>query len=64
MRKIAEVVPAYIYGSSTLALSEVSLSELELLKSSAGFTSEDESYLRLAGEVLTGQTKQDSRALA
>jgi hypothetical protein len=36
----------------------VSLSELEELKTTVGFTDEDESYLRLAGEVLGDQTKQ------
>jgi hypothetical protein len=34
------------------------MAELENLKTSAGYTEEDERYLRLAGEVLAGQTEQ------
>jgi hypothetical protein len=36
----------------------VSLGQLEQLKVTAGFTTEDEQFLRLAGDVLGGQTKQ------
>ncbi len=41
-----------------MARSPVSLAELEQLKMSAGFASEDQLYLQLAGEVLADQTKQ------
>src|ERR1700678_4070162 len=34
------------------------MADLENLKITAGFAAEDERYLRLAGEVLAGQTKQ------
>lgn len=34
------------------------MTDLENLKVSAGFSAEDDQYLRLAGEVLAGQTKQ------
>lgn len=36
----------------------MSLKELQELKISAGFAEEDERYLRLAGQVLSDQTKQ------
>jgi Protoglobin len=58
MKKVADEIPAYTYGTTEVAASPVSLDELEKLKVSAGFTAEDEQYLRLAGEVLTGQTEQ------
>lgn len=52
------MIPAYTYGTAAVLSSPVSLDELEKLKISAGFTAEDERLLRLAGEVLAGQTKQ------
>jgi hypothetical protein len=55
---MAEGIPAYTYGTSEVAASPVSLDELQALKISVGFTAEDERALRLAGEVLTGQTQQ------
>lgn len=58
MKKVADEIPAYTYGTATVPPSPVSLDELERLKVSAGFTAEDEHFLRLAGEVLAGQTKQ------
>jgi Protoglobin len=58
MRKVAEEIHGYTYGSSEVARSPVSLQELEDLKTSAGFTAEDERYLRLAGEVLADQTER------
>jgi hypothetical protein len=56
MKKIAENIPGYSYGAADIAQSTVSVQELESLKISAGFTDEDERYLRLAGEVLADQT--------
>ena len=58
MKKIAENIPGYTYGTGEVTRSRVSLHDLEELKISAGFTEEDERYLRLAGEVLADQTKQ------
>jgi hypothetical protein len=58
MKKISADIPGYSYGASEVAHSPVSMRELDDLKISAGFTEEDERYLRLAGEVLADQTKQ------
>jgi hypothetical protein len=58
METIASQIPGYTYGTSDAAKSPVSLSDLEKLKQSVGFTTEDERYLRMAGEVLADQTKQ------
>jgi protoglobin len=57
-KMVAEKVPAYTYGTSEAARSPISLKELDQLKQSVGFTGEDEKYLKLAGEVLTDQTKE------
>jgi Protoglobin len=58
MKKVADEIPSYTYGMSVVETSTVSLDELERLKISVGFTDEDERYLRLAGDVLSGQTKE------
>jgi Protoglobin len=58
MKKIAEHMPGYSYGAAEVATSPVSMLDLESLKISAGFTEEDQHFLRLAGEVLTNQTRQ------
>ena len=58
MKKVADDIPAYIYGSAAVPPSVVSIEELEKLKVSVGFTSEDERFLRMAGEVLADQTKR------
>jgi hypothetical protein len=58
MRKVADQIPAYTYGTSDVTVSPVSLDELGMLKVSAGFTVEDERFLRLAGQVLASQTNQ------
>jgi hypothetical protein len=52
------IIPGYSYGSGDLPKSPVSLEQLQNLKTSAGFTDEDERFLRLAGEVLKNQTSQ------
>ena len=52
------IIPGYSYGSDDLPRSPVSLEHLQDLKTSAGFTDEDERFLRLAGEVLKDQTSQ------
>ncbi len=58
MKKSAEEIHGYSYGRLEVAKSPVSLRELEDLKVSVGFTDEDQRWLRLAGEVLDGQTEQ------
>jgi Protoglobin len=57
MKKVADAIPGYTYGSTEVAASPVSLRELEDLKVSVGFTEEDRRYLALAGEVLADQTR-------
>jgi hypothetical protein len=58
MMQVSENIPGYSYGAAEVARSPVSMRELEDLKVSAGFTEEDQRYLRIAGEVLADQTKQ------
>jgi hypothetical protein len=58
MKKVADQIPAYTYGTPVVKTSPISLDELRALKVSVGFTEEDERYLHIAGEVLDGQTKQ------
>jgi len=48
----------YTYGSADVPKAPISVEQLNILKTSAGFTEEDERYLRLAGEVLRDQTTQ------
>jgi hypothetical protein len=55
---IAEQVPGYTYGTDAVTPSPITLQELEALKVTVGFTKEDQRYLLLAGEVLTGQTRE------
>jgi hypothetical protein len=58
MNNASEPIPGYAYGAEAVAKSWISLQELEQLKTSVGFTAEDEHYLGLAGKVLGDQTKQ------
>jgi hypothetical protein len=58
MKTISGQISGYSYGAAGLAASPVSLTELENLKTSAGFTEETQRYLRRAGEVLADQTAQ------
>lgn len=53
-----EEIPGYSYGMPGVGNSTVSVEDLARLKISAGFTEEDEHYLRLAGSVLADQTEQ------
>jgi len=55
---VADQIPGYIYGHDCVPTSSVSTETLGGLKESAGFTAEDERYLRLVGTVLIGQTSQ------
>jgi hypothetical protein len=58
VKKVADEIPGYTYGTATVAQSAVSLDELEQLKVAVGFTKEDELFLRMAAEVLADQTRQ------
>jgi hypothetical protein len=58
MKKVCDDIPGYSYGTAEVATSPISMRDLDELKISAGFTEEDQHYLRLAGEVLADQTKQ------
>src|SRR5579862_727629 len=58
MKKVAEHIHGYTYGTGEVGASPVSMKELEELKTSVGWTAEDDRYLRLAGEVLADQTEQ------
>ncbi len=58
MKRVAKEIPGYTFETAEVAASAVSLRELADLKTTVGFTTEDERYLQLAGEVLADQTKQ------
>lgn len=58
MKKISDSIPGYAYGGVGVAKSPLSMAEFAELKISAGFTEADERYLRMAGEVLSSQTRQ------
>jgi hypothetical protein len=58
MKKAANEIPAYTYGSTVVSPSAVSLEALEKLKVAVGFSAEDEHFLRMAGDVLADQTKR------
>lgn len=49
-------IKGYDYGSAGLAVSPVTMQDLELLKKTLLWSEEDDRYLRLAGEVLADQT--------
>jgi len=51
-------VPGYTYGTGEVARSPLSLEDLDLLERTVLFTEEDKEYLRMAGDVLEGQTDQ------
>ncbi len=57
MKKVSEQIHGYNYGNADVAMSPVSMHDLENLKTTVGWTDEDQRYLRLAGEVLQHQTK-------
>jgi hypothetical protein len=57
MKQVADSIPGYTYGSPEIVPSPVSLEELEALKSTVGWSSEDERFLRMAGTVLADQTR-------
>ncbi|MDQ7848679.1 MAG: protoglobin domain-containing protein [Armatimonadota bacterium] len=49
-------IPGYTYG--TVKRSPVGLEDLDLLKQSVLFSREDETYLRMAGQVLSDQVEE------
>ena len=57
MKWVVERIEGYAFGAPEVSISPVSIKELESLKISVGFTDEDQSYLKMAGEVLADQTK-------
>src|SRR5207248_4546498 len=57
-KMVADQIPGYDYGSPNVAKSPITVKELEQLKQSTGFTTEDERWLRIAGEALADQTKE------
>ena len=58
MKKVADHIHGYTYGADDVPASPVSMQDLENLKITVGFTVEDERYLKIAGEVLSGQTEE------
>jgi hypothetical protein len=58
MKMVADDIQGYGYGSVEIAPSPISMEALRDLKISVGLTEEDERYLKIAGEVLEGQTKE------
>jgi hypothetical protein len=58
MKQVADTISGYSYGEPDVVQSAVSVRDLDDLKRNAGFTEDDERYLRLAGEVLADQTRQ------
>jgi hypothetical protein len=57
MKMAAGRIPGYMFGTAEVPTSPVTLAELEQLKTSVGWSTEVERYLRMAGEVLADQTK-------
>lgn len=51
-------ISGYIYGMAETAQSPLKLEDLENLKKAVLFNDEDETYLRLAGEVLADQVEE------
>jgi len=58
MKTVAQHIPAYSYGTAQVPKSPASMREFVELQTSAGFPDEELRYLRLAGEVLRGRTRQ------
>jgi hypothetical protein len=58
MKMVADDIQGYGYGSVEIAPSPISMEALRDLKIGVGLTEEDERYLKIAGEVLEGQTKE------
>jgi hypothetical protein len=57
METLVDNIAGYDYGANELATSPVTMKELELLKQTITFDSDDQKYLRMAGDVLEPQTE-------
>lgn len=57
MQTVVDHIAGYDYGAKELATAPVSMKELDLLKQTITLDSEDERYLRMAGDVLENQTE-------
>ena len=57
MNSSTDGIPGYTYGQPDVAPSPITLDDLEQLKTSTGFTQEDERFLRMAGAVLDEQVE-------
>jgi hypothetical protein len=58
MKTPANDIPGYTYGMPGVATSSATPDDLQRLKIAADFTTEDERYLRMAGEVLEDQVER------
>jgi len=58
MKMISDDIPGYTFGAAEIPVSPVSLQDLDRLIATVGLTDDDWRYLRMAGEVLTGQTQE------
>ena len=56
MKRVSEQISGYKYGDAVV--SSATLQDLENLKVSVGWTDQDDQYRHMAGEVLSGQTRQ------
>jgi hypothetical protein len=57
MKTLVDNIAGYDYGANELATSPVTMKDLELLKETITFDSDDQKYLRMAGDVLEPQTE-------
>ncbi len=57
METIVDNIAGYDYGANELATSPVTIKELDLLKQTITLDSDDQKYLRMAGDVLEPQTE-------
>ena len=57
LKMVAETIPGYNYGVPGVPRSPVSMTELEQLKRTVGWTLEDERALEMAGEALRDQAR-------
>jgi hypothetical protein len=57
METLVDNIAGYDYGAHELATSPVTMKDLELLKQTITLDSDDQKYLRMAGEVLEPQTE-------
>lgn len=57
MQRIADLIPGYSYGDAAVSASPVSMTELEQLKRTVGWSPDDPRLLEMAGEVLRDQVR-------